>query len=165
MSGPAMPSGRGRLPGMGGPITLPPPADHAAPPADHAAPPDPPARTSDPPASAPTARSASRQRRRASSAASTRDISLAPTPPGGEEDAYRPVPYAGEPKVQVNPRIYHGTWRHYEDLVDQLPREQRRGALTALVNAILAQHAPRTPDEARAAISWLRQTEARDPPS
>jgi hypothetical protein len=73
-----------------------------------------------------------------------------------------PGPVAGEPKVQVNPRIYQSTWRHYEDLVEQLPRPQRRGALTALVNAILAQHAPRSLAEARTAIAWLRQAEIRD---
>jgi hypothetical protein len=73
-----------------------------------------------------------------------------------------PGPVAGEPKVQVNPRIYQSTWRHYEDLVEQLPRPQRRGALTALVNAILAQHAPRSPAQARTAIAWLRQAEIRD---
>jgi hypothetical protein len=70
----------------------------------------------------------------------------------------------GQPKVQVNPRIYHGIWRRYEELVDELPRERRRGALTALVNAVLAQHAPRDVDEARAAITWLRQAESRDAP-
>jgi hypothetical protein len=75
------------------------------------------------------------------------------------------APHAGEPKVQVNPRIYQGIWRHYEQLVDELPRERRRGALTALVNAVLAQHAPRDVDAARRAIAWLRQAEARDAPT
>jgi hypothetical protein len=75
------------------------------------------------------------------------------------------APHAGEPKVQVNPRIYRGIWRHYEQLVDELPRERRRGALTALVNAVLAQHAPRDVDAARSAIRWLRQAEARDAPA
>lgn len=75
------------------------------------------------------------------------------------------APYAGEPKVQVNPRIYRGIWRHYEQLVDELPRERRRGALTALVNAVLAQHAPRDVDAARRAIVWLRQAEVRDEPA
>jgi hypothetical protein len=75
------------------------------------------------------------------------------------------APHAGEPKVQVNPRIYRGIWRHYERLVDELPRERRRGALTALVNAVLAQHAPRDVDAARSAIMWLRQAEARDAPA
>ncbi len=72
------------------------------------------------------------------------------------------TPLASEPKIQVNPRIYQGTWGHYEELADQLPRHQRRGALTALVNSILAQHAPLTVDEARRAIDWLRHTENRD---
>jgi hypothetical protein len=75
------------------------------------------------------------------------------------------APHAGEPKVQVNPRIYRGIWRHYEQLVDELPRERRRGALTALVNAVLAQHAPSNVDEARSAIAWLRQAESRDAPA
>lgn len=72
------------------------------------------------------------------------------------------TPRASEPKIQVNPRIYQSTWGHYEELVDQLPRHQRRGALTALVNSILAQHAPPNVDEARRAINWLRHTENRD---
>jgi hypothetical protein len=75
------------------------------------------------------------------------------------------APHAGEPKVQVNPRIYRGIWRHYEQLVDELPRERRRGALTALVNAVLVQHAPRDVDEARTAIAWLRRAETRDAPA
>jgi hypothetical protein len=75
------------------------------------------------------------------------------------------APHAGEPKVQVNPRIYRGIWRHYERLVDELPRERRRGALTALVNAVLAQHAPRDANEARDAIAWLRHAETRDAPA
>jgi hypothetical protein len=75
------------------------------------------------------------------------------------------APHAGEPKVQVNPRIYRGIWHHYEQLVDELPRERRRGALTALVNAVLAQHAPRDINAARRAIAWLRQAEARDAPA
>jgi hypothetical protein len=68
-------------------------------------------------------------------------------------------------KIQVNPRVYRGIWRHYEQLVDELPRERRRGALTALVNAVLAQHAPRDVGEALNAIIWLRQAEARDAPA
>ena len=89
-----------------------------------------------------------------------------PAAQAAEETAPLPAhtPYAGEPKLQVNPRIYQGIWRHYEDLVDELPRERRRGALTALVNAVLAQHAPHDVDDARAAIAWLRQAEARDAP-
>lgn len=75
------------------------------------------------------------------------------------------APHAGEPKVQVNPRIYRGIWRHYEQLVDELPRERRHGALTALVNAVLAQHAPRDVDAARTAITWLRHAESRDAPA
>jgi len=76
-----------------------------------------------------------------------------------------PAPHAGEEKVQVNPRIYRGIWRHYEQIVDELPRERRRGALTALVNAVLAQHAPRDVEAARAAIAWLRHAELRDAPA
>ena len=75
------------------------------------------------------------------------------------------APHAGEAKIQVNPRIYRGIWHHYEQLVDELPRERRRGALTALINAVLAQHAPRDIDEARNAIAWLRRAEARDAPT
>lgn len=143
----AMPSGRGRLPGMGGP----------------AAPPAPPPEDKQTTTAAPQPRRSPPQRRRESTSGSpaTRATSIGHQEREGAQGVSGP--YAGEPKVQVNPRIYQGTWRYYEDLVDQLPRQQRRGALTALVNAVLAQHAPRTPDEARAAITWLRQAETRDP--
>jgi hypothetical protein len=72
------------------------------------------------------------------------------------------IPRAGDTKIQVNPRIYRTIWSHYEQLVDELPRERRRGALTALINAVLAQHAPHDVAEARTAIAWLRRAEARD---
>lgn len=147
-----MRSGRGaRLPGMGAPATAP------APPA---AVPEPPTATSA--TARPERRSAGRaagsntagRRRAADDRKPPRDSSLAAGP------SY--IPHAGETKIQVNPRIYRGIWNHYEQLVDELPRDRRRGALTALVNAVLAQHAPRNVAEARAAISWLRQAEARD---
>jgi hypothetical protein len=100
---------------------------------------------------------------RKSARPSTRDTSSRPA----DEGAQSPVggPYAGETKMQVNPRIYAGTWRYYEDLVDELPRPQRRGALTALVNAVLARHAPTDADAALEAIAWLRQAESRQEPS
>jgi hypothetical protein len=75
------------------------------------------------------------------------------------------APHAADMKIQVNPRVYRGIWRHYEQLVDELPRERRRGALTALVNAVLAQHAPRDVGEALNAIIWLRQAETSDAPA
>jgi hypothetical protein len=74
-------------------------------------------------------------------------------------------PYADEKKAQVNPRVYPSIWSHYEDLVEELPRHQRRGALTALVNAVLAQHAPATTEEAQEAIQWLREAETRERPA
>jgi hypothetical protein len=90
----------------------------------------------------------------------------APWPAGGVawprgEQRRREVCHAQLACLEVNPRIYRGIWSHYEQLVDELPRDRRRGALTALINAVLAQHAPRDVAEARAAITWLRQAEAR----
>jgi hypothetical protein len=164
-----MRSGRGaRLPGMGAPAApaSPPaaPAPDTTPPRARATPQDERAPAQVTPAPAPRERPGGRApdrsgTRRARPAdrdeRQERTTSTAP--------AY--VPHAGDMKVQVNPRIYRGTWRHYEQLVDELPRERRRGALTALVNAVLAQHAPRDVSEARNAIAWLRQAEARDAPA
>lgn len=143
MSANPMPSGRGRLPGMGSPAPAgetPAAASSAeeAPAADVQASPAKPAQ--------PRTRSSSSRRR--------------DRPPSTPIDG----PYAGEAKMQVNPRIYTSIWSHYEELVDALPRAQRRGALTALVNAILAQHAPENAAEALAAITELRHAEARPRP-
>jgi hypothetical protein len=167
-----MRSGRGRLPGMGAPATKVSPAaseepERPAPAVAAEAPESGAARSAKPP----------RSRSAASKHGSGRaGRERASETPGGEKparttsEAEAPsdlpphAPYAGQAKVQVNPRIYHGIWRRYEELVDELPRERRRGALTALVNAVLAQHAPRDVDEARAAITWLRQAESRDAP-
>jgi hypothetical protein len=81
---------------------------------------------------------------------------------GREGDVPAHAPLAGEPKIQVNPRIYQRTWRRYEELVDLLPRERRRGALTALVNAVLVRHAPEDLAEVQAELAWLRRAEVRD---
>jgi len=152
MSSTEMPSGRGRLPGMGASATATPDAPADAPAASAAA-------------KAAPRRTATRRRDTSRKSARTpkRDTSSRPA----EQSAESPVdgPYAGEAKMQVNPRIYAGTWRYYEDLVDELPRPQRRGALTALVNAVLARHAPADADAALEAIAWLRQAESRQEPS
>jgi len=149
MSTTEMPSGRNRLPGMGASV-----AGETHEPAGGPA-------TTAPAAVQPP-------RRRASARTTGRTGQPAAAPPGTAVAAPResPVggPYAGEIKMQVNPRIYPSIWRYYEELVDQLPRPQRRGALTALVNAALAQHAPHSPDEALDAIAWLRQAETRQQP-
>jgi hypothetical protein len=159
-----MRSGRGaRLPGMGAPAAADPPLaapETAQPTVDEHTPPE-------------VERTPPQPKRRRNAGA-TNDRNTPPTHADQERKranrATAPealpahAPYAGEPKVQVNPRIYRGIWRHYEQLVDELPRERRRGALTALVNAVLAQHAPRDVDAARTAITWLRQAESRDVP-
>jgi hypothetical protein len=161
-----MRSGRGaRLPGMGAPASppaspqndQPPPNASVTPeieraPAPVVPPPPPKHRRS---GRATKRSSTSRVRDGAERERETRAITATSLPPPH-------APHAGEPKIQVNPRIYRGIWRHYEQLVDELPRERRRGALTALVNAVLAQHAPRNIDEARDAIAWLRLAESRD---
>jgi hypothetical protein len=149
-----MRSGRGaRLPGMGTPAAAPASPAEVPEPGTATPAPGPRARRSASRASDP--RSNARQRR----AADERK----PQAARSTIDAGPPyIPHAGDRKIQVNPRIYQGIWSHYEQLVDELPRDRRRGALTALVNAVLAQHAPRDVAEARAAISWLRQAEACD---
>ena len=169
MSNPGMRSGRGaRLPGMGAPAA--PPSPPAAPEPDatpvraRAMPQDERAPAQVTPAPGPRECRGSRapdrsdaRRARATDHDGTQAHTTTTAP------AY--VPHAGDMKIQVNPRIYRGIWRHYEQLVDELPRERRRGALTALVNAVLSQHAPRDVGEARNAIAWLRQAEARDAPA
>ncbi len=159
MSATEMPSGRGRLPGMGATAAAPAAAEPTSP--------------GDTPAPAPRRRSAKPSQRpdgrRGSATKPPPAVRHDPSPAAagaGPQPEETPVrgPYAGETKMQVNPRIYASTWRHYEDLVDDLPRPQRRGALTALVNAILAQHAPADADAALEAITWLRQAETRQAP-
>ncbi len=158
----SMRSGRGaRLPGMGAPAAADPPVapraphdclvgEHAPPKSEHAPAPQPKQRRSSATKDRNTPPThADKERKRADRAAASEALPAL-------------VPRAGEPKVQVNPRIYRGIWRHYEQIVDALPRERRRGALTALVNAVLAQHAPRDAAEARRALAWLRRAEARD---
>jgi hypothetical protein len=160
-----MRSGRGaRLPGMGAPAAADPPL--AAP--ETAQP------TCDEHTTPGVTRAPAPTPKRHRSGVATKDRTTPPTHANEErkraDRATAPdalpahAPHAGEPKVQVNPRIYRGIWHHYEQLVDELPRERRRGALTALINAVLAQHAPRDVAEARSAIAWLRQAEARDAP-
>jgi hypothetical protein len=163
-----MRSGRGaRLPGMGVPAAVaPPPAE----PKTDEAPESARATPEEERASAEVTRTPEQKQHRGgrdpnrSSArrkgATERERKDRATPATSAVPAY--VPNAGDTKIQVNPRIYRGTWRHYEQLVDELPRERRRGALTALINAVLAQHAPRDVTEARNAIAWLRRAEARD---
>lgn len=158
-----MRSGRGaRLPGMGAPAAADPPTaapettqptvdEYTTPEVEHAPTPRPTQRRSGHDRSTPSTL-VENERKRA-------DRATAP------EALPAHAPHAGETKVQVNPRIYRGIWRHYEQLVDDLPRERRRGALTALVNAVLAQHAPRDVNAARAAIAWLRHAELRDTPA
>jgi len=140
MSTTEMPSGRNRLPGMGASVA---------------------SETHEPAAAKPP-----RRRSSARTPAGTPQPAAAPPRTAAAAPKDSPVggPYAGEIKMQVNPRIYPSIWRYYEELVDQLPRPQRRGALTALVNAALAQHAPHSPDEALDAIAWLRQAETRQQP-
>ncbi len=160
-----MRSGRGaRLPGMGAPAA--PDRPLAAPDTEPStADAGPRAEVERPPA--PTA--PPRPKRRPQSSGATKDTrgnqGQANHATAAEAALPAHAPHAGETKVQVNPRIYQGIWRHYEQLVDELPRERRRGALTALVNAILAQHAPRDVDAARTAIAWLRHAELRDTPA
>ena len=144
MTGP-MRSGRGRLPGMG--IGLAPvPAEAESPAAALPAPRSPEPAPEEPERSSPPA-----------------PVGREPAPGlarGVEFPAHAPL--AGEAKIQVNPRIYHHTWRRYEELVDMLPRERRRGALTALVNAVLARHAPEDLAGIQAELAWLRRAEVRD---
>jgi len=168
MSNPGMRSGRGaRLPGMGEPAA--PASPPAAPKTDEtpvrarATPQDKRSPAQVTPAPAPTERRGGRapdrsgaRRARIADRDERQDHTTSTGP------TY--VPHAGDMKIQVNPRIYRGIWRHYEQLVDELPHGRRRGALTALVNAVLAQHAPRDVGEARNAIAWLRQAESRDAP-
>jgi hypothetical protein len=169
MSDPGMRSGRGaRLPGMGAPAG--PASSPAAPKTDETA-----VRAlatpQDPRASAQiTAASAPREHRggRAPDSSGARRARVADRDERQDQTtstAPSYVPHAADMKIQVNPRVYRGIWRHYEQLVDELPRERRRGALTALVNAVLAQHAPRDVGEALNAIIWLRQAEASDAPA
>lgn len=163
MSATGMPSGRGRLaalPGMGsGRQQAPAPAPE----------PDP------QPATAPEDTTGTREpakprtQRRRSAATSAQPHSDQAAADGATTARTRARagidgPYAGERKLQVNPRVFESVWRYYEDLVDALPRGQRRGALTALVNAVLAQHAPTDVKSAQEAIAWVRQAEARTHP-
>ena len=166
-----MRSGRGRLPGMGAPATTvspaaPDEAERVAPAAGAQAQENG-AGSANPPRSrsAASKRGSGRAGRERDSQAHGGEKPVRTASPAEAPSDLPPhAPYVGQAKVQVNPRIYQGIWRRYEELVDELPRERRRGALTALVNAVLAQHAPRDVDEARVVITWLRQAESRDAP-
>ena len=170
MSATEIPSGRGRLrmPGMGqtlgDPAAEPQPSEASADAAAHAT------DTGDTAEAAPKPR---RQRDTTANGANaiTESTSEAAKPRAGSSAATKrnaktlDGPYAGEKKAQVNPRIYPSIWSYYEDLVDELPRHQRHGALTALVNAVLARHAPASSQDALELIQWLRQAETRERPA
>ena len=72
-------------------------------------------------------------------------------------------PYAGEPKVQVNPRIHRALWERYEQLVEEVRRSGGRATLTDIVNATLHFHAPPDPREAQHMLNRYRAMLALDP--
>lgn len=72
-------------------------------------------------------------------------------------------PYAGDPKVQVNPRIHRGLWQRYEELVEEVRRSGGRATLTDMVNAILHFNMPPDPREAQRMLNRYRAMLAVDP--
>lgn len=72
-------------------------------------------------------------------------------------------PYAGDPKVQVNPRIHRGLWQRYEELVDEVRRTGGRATLTDVVNAVLHFHAPPDAREVQRLLNRYRAMLAHDP--
>lgn len=92
-----------------------------------------------------------------------------PAPAVGEQAPLRSVrpaaaanPYAGERKIQVNPRVFPTLWGTYEGLVAGVRESNGRANLTDLVNAVLHYHRPAGPAEARELLTRFRTMLAQD---
>lgn len=74
-------------------------------------------------------------------------------------------PYAGERKIQVNPRVFPTLWARYEQLVADVRQAGGRATVTDLVNAVLHFRGPETSEEAQALLNRFRTLLAQDPPA
>ncbi len=73
-------------------------------------------------------------------------------------------PYAGERKIQVNPRLFPTLWARYDRLASDVRAGGGRATVTDLVNAVLHFRGPETPEDAQALLTRFRTLLAQDPP-
>lgn len=74
-----------------------------------------------------------------------------------------PNPYAKDRKVQVNPRIYRGLWRQYQEICRDVRASGGRANMTDMVNAVLHFHAPPNREAALRLLNSYRSMLAQDP--
>lgn len=72
-------------------------------------------------------------------------------------------PYAGDRKVQVNPRIHGVLWDQYRAICADVREAGGRATLTDLVNATLHFHRPPDREAAQSLLNDYRAMLAQDP--
>jgi len=80
----------------------------------------------------------------------------------GRERATGANPYAGERKIQVNPRLFPSLWAHYEQLAVEIRQAGGRATVTDLVNAVLHYRGPDNAQDAHALLSRFRALTSQD---
>jgi len=65
-------------------------------------------------------------------------------------------PYAGERKIQVNPRLFPSLWAQYEQLAVEIRQAGGRATVTDLVNAVLHYRGPDNAQDAHALLNRFR---------
>lgn len=71
-------------------------------------------------------------------------------------------PYAGERKVQVNPRLFPSLWAEYERLAVEIRQAGGRATVTDLVNAVLHYRGPDNAQDAQALLNRFRALTSQD---
>lgn len=80
----------------------------------------------------------------------------------GRERAAGANPYAGERKIQVNPRLFPSLWAHYEQLAVEIRQAGGRATVTDLVNAVLHYRGPDNAQDAHALLNRFRALTSQD---
>jgi hypothetical protein len=71
-------------------------------------------------------------------------------------------PYAGERKIQVNPRLFPSLWAQYEQLAVEIRQAGGRATVTDLVNAVLHYRGPDNAQDAHALLNRFRALTSQD---
>lgn len=71
-------------------------------------------------------------------------------------------PYAGERKIQVNPRLFPSLWAEYEQLAVEIRQAGGRATVTDLVNAVLHYRGPDNAQDAQALLNRFRALTSQD---
>jgi len=84
-----------------------------------------------------------------------RALGGAPAADGREQAITGANPYAGERKIQVNPRLFPSLWVQYEQLAVEIRQAGGRATVTDLVNAVLHYRGPDNAQDAHALLNRL----------